>query len=63
MPNEFRTLNKSRINYLVIAGRRSDFNENTYDLKRRLLRSEQINLLHYDNLLDSFDSLKSMNNY
>lgn len=63
LPNEFRTLNKSRMNYLVIAGRRIDFNENTYDLKRKLMRSEQINLLHYDNLLDSFDHLKSTNNY
>lgn len=63
LPNEFRTLNKSRMNYLVMAGRRGDFNENTYDLKRRLFRSEQINLLHYDNLLDCFSNLKSRKNY
>lgn len=63
LPNEFRTLNKTRLNYVVVCGRRTDFNDNTYDEKRRLLRSKNINLLHYDNLIDSYRIFYSTNNY
>jgi hypothetical protein len=63
LPKEFRVLNKTRINYVVIAGRRADFNENTYDAKRKLLRTDNIMLLHYDNLIDSFRLFQSTNNY
>ena len=47
---EFFELEKSRIHYVVIAGRRSDYKEKTYELRRRLLKSNNILLLHYDNL-------------
>jgi hypothetical protein len=63
LPNEFRSLNKSRLNYVVIAGRRSDFSDNTYEEKRRLLRQNNINLLHYDNLMDYFKFLQTVDNY
>lgn len=63
LPNEFRTLNKTRLNYVVVCGRRADFNDNTYDEKRRLLRSKNINLLHYDNLIDSYRTFYSTYNY
>lgn len=63
LPDEFRTLNKTRLNYVVICGRRADFNDNTYDEKRRLLRSKNINLLHYDNLIDSYRTFYSTYNY
>jgi hypothetical protein len=63
LPNEFRVLNKTRINYVVIAGRRSDFSENTYDEKRKLLRSENIQVIHYDNLIDFFNKFQTINNY
>ncbi len=63
LPDEFRRLNKTRINYVVIAGRRHDFSDETYDLKRELYQNENINLLHYDNLLDQFRYLQNCGNY
>ena len=53
LPDEFLILDKSRIHYLVIAGRRHDFNEKTYREKRRYKDTQKITLLHYDNLYDS----------
>lgn len=63
LPSEFRSLNKTRLNYVVVCGRRTDFKNNTYEDKRRLLRNKNINLLHYDNLIDSYKTFYSTNNY
>lgn len=63
LPREFHELDKSRIHYVVIAGRRTDFNKKTYQLKRRLLKQNNILLLHYDNLLDSTSFLLKTRNY
>lgn len=63
LPIEFRSLDKTRLNYVVICGRRTDFMDNTYEDKRRLLRSKNINLLHYDNLIDSYKTFYGTNNY
>lgn len=63
LPREFYELDKSRIHYVVVAGRRKDFNKKTYHLKRKLLKSNNILLLHYDNLLDSSDFLLKADNY
>lgn len=57
LPDELCRLDKSRINYAIIAGRRNDFNEITYRIRREAFRRDQTLLLHYDNLLDSVDSL------
>ena len=51
LPKEFFELEKSRIHYVVVAGRRSDYVEKTYQLRRKLLKSNNILLMHYDNLL------------
>jgi hypothetical protein len=48
LPEEFTSLDKTRINYAVIAGRRPDFTQETYRIKR----GAEILLLHYDNLVD-----------
>lgn len=45
---EFYEYDSTRFHYVVIAGRRKDFNEVTYRLKRE----NNIFILHYDNLLD-----------
>ncbi|TYA78542.1 Shedu anti-phage system protein SduA domain-containing protein [Seonamhaeicola marinus] len=50
LPSEFYELDKTRIHYLVIAGQRTDFNENTYRLKRKGINN--IKIKHYDNLID-----------
>lgn len=53
LPDEFVRFDSSRMNYVVVAGRRQDFDNPTSRQKQR--RSEQennIKILHYDNLLD-----------
>ena len=57
LPNEFISLDKTRIHYVVIAGRRDEFNERTYKERRRYSDKQKILLLHYDNLCDSAKSL------
>jgi len=63
LPREFYQLDKSRLHYVVIAGRREDFSKKTYQLKRKLLKSNNTLLLHYDNLIDSVDFLLTAGNY
>lgn len=53
LPQEFLRLDKTRFHYVVIAGRRDDFNDNTYRIQRKTVTDQNILLLHYDNLLDS----------
>ncbi len=52
LPNEFRDFDKTRVHYLVIAGRRTDFNERTYRKKRLDLEQRKLLIIHYDNLID-----------
>lgn len=52
LSKEFYKLDTSRIHYIVVAGRRKNFTEKTYNLKRRLMKEQNISLLHYDNLYD-----------
>lgn len=52
LTKEFFELEKSRMHYVVIAGRRSDYTDRTYQQRRKLLKSEDILVLHYDNLLN-----------
>ena len=47
-----------RFHYVVIAGRRSDFNERTYRIRRmRRASNPRISLLHYDNVIDDTNQL------
>ena len=57
LPDEFHILDTSRIHYAVIAGRRSDFKQQTYRIARESRVNEGIALLHYDNLVDSADKI------
>lgn len=52
LPKEFYKLDTSRMNYVVVAGRRNDYKKKTNNLRRRLLKEKNIKLLHYDNLYD-----------
>lgn len=63
LPDEFLRLDKSRLNYAVIAGRRDDFNEKTYRIQRKAIKEQQINLIHYDNVLDAVNMLFSSGTY
>ena len=63
LPDEFITLDKTRIHYTLVAGRRKDFKEKTYRLQRKLKRERNITLLHYDNLIDTVQLFKQSGNY
>jgi hypothetical protein len=52
LPEEFYKLDKTRIKYVVVAGRRNDFNKKLRRKKRKLADDKKIILMHYDNLLD-----------
>ena len=52
LPTEFIEYDSSRIHFVVIAGRRDDFNNLTYIIKREMFKNENLLLLHYDNLVD-----------
>ncbi|KQC00949.1 Shedu anti-phage system protein SduA domain-containing protein [Pedobacter sp. Hv1] len=50
LPEEFYELDKTRIHYIVVAGKRKDFTPKTYRLKRKNING--VKILHYDNVLD-----------
>lgn len=52
LPDEFYKLDKSRIHYAIVAGRRTHYTEKTYRLRRKEKEQRKITLLHYDNLID-----------
>lgn len=56
LTNEFYELDKSRIHFIVIAGRRSDYKDKTYRLRRKYKRSQDTSIIHYDNLVDTVRS-------
>ena len=53
LPHEFVTLDKSRIHYVVVGGRRADFNDRTYRIRRKAQKERSELILHYDNLADA----------
>lgn len=63
LTDEFITLDKTRIHYAIVAGRRTDFKEKTYRLQRKLKHERNITLLHYDNILDAVQLFKQSGNY
>jgi hypothetical protein len=62
LPDEFFALDKSRMNFLVIASRRSDFSEKTYR-ERRNMKNSSILILHYDNLIDASKNVVGQSTY
>ncbi|WP_205514665.1 Shedu anti-phage system protein SduA domain-containing protein [Longitalea arenae] len=52
LPKEFTVFDKTRIHFVVIAGRRKDFNEKTYRLQRNHSEQRKLQIFHYDNLID-----------
>lgn len=51
--DEFRNYDRTRMHFAVVAGRRADFIDKTYRLKRKMKEDQKITLFHYDNLYDS----------
>jgi hypothetical protein len=52
LPDEFTVFDSSRMHYVVVAGRRTNFTHRTYLIKRQMLDEQKVLLLHYDNLYD-----------
>jgi len=52
LPNEFFEFDKTRMHYVVIAGRRDDFNEHTRRLNRTMLEQRKLLIIHYDNIIE-----------
>jgi hypothetical protein len=52
LPREFTVFDKTRMHYVVVAGRRSDYNDRTYRLQRSILERRKLHIVHYDNLTD-----------
>lgn len=63
LPKELYHLDTSRINYVVVAGRRKDFSDKTRRIKRTKKRNDQIYLLHYDNIIDASEELIESSTY
>jgi hypothetical protein len=65
LPREFHKMDSSRYHYVVVAGRREDFQLNkdkTYRIRRKHLE-QKIHLLHYDNLFDFTKEVVRKGNY
>lgn len=63
LPEEFRSLDITRIHYMIVAGRRLDFTDRTYRMRRKLEQERNTRVLHYDNLIDSLLGISGENTY
>lgn len=52
LPKEFNVFDNTRIHFVVVAGRRTNYDDKTYRLRREYLQDRKITVVHYDNLLD-----------
>lgn len=57
LPEEFYVLDMSRFHYVVVAGRRAEFKDKTYIIKRERKKADDIDIIHYDNLFDFSNNL------
>jgi hypothetical protein len=53
LPNEFHNFDATRIHYVVIAGRRTDFDEKSRRLRREEFDTRKTKIMHYDNLIET----------
>lgn len=63
LPNEFVTYDSTNIHFVVVAWRRSNFNAETYRLRREYQKEQNITLLHYDNLYDAACKVKQYSSF
>ena len=54
---EFIELDITRLNFVIIAGRRRDFKDRTYRVRRRNRKDGRELILHYDNLADAAEAV------
>jgi hypothetical protein len=63
LEDEFRIFDRTRMHFSVVAGRRDDFKNKTYRLKRRMKEEQKITLFHYDNLYDNAKNIIGQPSY
>jgi hypothetical protein len=63
LPDEFVTMDRSRLHFVVIAGKRNNFTNKTYEIRRKERLDTNIFLLHYDNLIDAAADVIGKNTY
>ena len=63
LPREFTKFDSTRMHYVVVAGRRADYNETTRLFQRRSDAERNIKILHYDNILDDARDLIGAKTY
>ncbi|WP_019849569.1 Shedu anti-phage system protein SduA domain-containing protein [Desulfitobacterium sp. PCE1] len=63
LDEEFHKFDRTRMHYSVVAGRRKDFTDRTYRLKRKIEEEQKILVLHYDNLLDTATNIIGKSTY
>ncbi|MCU7741431.1 DUF4263 domain-containing protein [Priestia megaterium] len=63
LPTEFSHYEPGRVHYVVVAGRRTDFNKRTRWEKMTYKDNQKIDLLHYDNLYDRAKAIIGGNTY
>lgn len=63
LDDEFVDLDKSRIHYVVVAGRRTEFTEKAYRLRRKRHRDSAEVLAHYDNVIDAAEYVIGKSTY
>ena len=63
LPSEFYNYDSTRMHYVVVGGKREDYNDMTYAIRRRKERETGIVMLHYDNLFDASEMLFERNTF
>lgn len=63
LPREFTRFDSTRMHYVVVVGRRTDYNETTRLFQRRSEAERNIKILHYDNILDDARNLIGARTY
>ena len=63
LPREFTRYDSTRMHYVVVAGRRTNYTETTRSHQRRFLLERNITLIHYDNLLEDARTLIGAQTY
>ncbi|MCK4627000.1 MAG: DUF4263 domain-containing protein [Phycisphaerae bacterium] len=63
LPDDFFKFDKSRFHYVVVAGRRTDFKQKTYRIRRNKGKDNSELILHYDNLVDAAENIIGKDTY
>jgi antiviral defense system Shedu protein SduA len=57
LPEEFTRFDPSRVHFVIVAGRRGDFKEKTYRMRRGGRKKGGPLILHYDNIADFAEAI------